>query len=318
MRKNSPSNANGHAEGLAPLAHEAGPEQPELERQHRAGDGADGEGDRHVLRPALGEQQGIPIVVLHAPVVGDQRHERPGHAQRHEDDVERQGERHLRPRPRDGVHGDDHASEGKHAACITTGPGRGCPAKPRRRTANSPGMGDGRGRGPGLRCSGELSRPYIERRWAMAKDIRTDARRRPWGRAAGQPVAQQGHRVHHGGAGRPRAARAPPHPRGDDRGASRPGAGTARPARDRSRAARAPPGGAGLRRDAVLAGDPRRHRGVDADRVHPGGGRGVPEVQPDLHAPPGPVPVLPGRRPDGGDAPQHPARGGGRHRRHRR
>ena len=32
----------------------------------------------------------------------------------------------------------------------------------------------------------------------------------------------------------------------------------------------------------------------------------------------GPVPLLPGRRPHGGDAPQHPPRGGRRHRRHRR
>ena len=48
---------------------------------------------------------------LIAAVVGDQRHERPRHAQRHEDDVERQGERHLRPRPRDRVHGETATSE---------------------------------------------------------------------------------------------------------------------------------------------------------------------------------------------------------------
>ena len=52
-----------HPERLAPLAHEPRPEQPELEAQHRAGDRADGERHRHVLRPALGEQQGVGVVV---------------------------------------------------------------------------------------------------------------------------------------------------------------------------------------------------------------------------------------------------------------
>ena len=45
------------AEHLAPLAHEPGPQQPELEAEHRAGDRTDGKRDRHVLRPALGELQ---------------------------------------------------------------------------------------------------------------------------------------------------------------------------------------------------------------------------------------------------------------------
>ena len=52
------------AERLAPLAHELRPQQPELERQHRAGHRADGERDRHVLRPALREQQRVGVVVL--------------------------------------------------------------------------------------------------------------------------------------------------------------------------------------------------------------------------------------------------------------
>ena len=94
-----------HAEGLAPLAHEPRPQQAELEREHRAGDGADGERDRHVLRPPLRELQRVGVVVLDAAVVGDQRHERPRHAERHEDDVERQREGHLRPGPRHRVDG---------------------------------------------------------------------------------------------------------------------------------------------------------------------------------------------------------------------
>ena len=63
------------AERLAPLAHEPRPQQPELEAQHRAGDGADGERDRHVLRPPLGQLQGVGVVVLEPAVVGDQRHD---------------------------------------------------------------------------------------------------------------------------------------------------------------------------------------------------------------------------------------------------
>ena len=88
------------AERLAPLAHEPRPQQPELERQHGPGNGADGERHGHVLRPSLGQLQGGLVVVLDAPVVGDQGHRRPRHAERHQDDVEGERERHLRPRPR--------------------------------------------------------------------------------------------------------------------------------------------------------------------------------------------------------------------------
>ena len=88
------------AERGAPLAHELRPQQPELEAEHRAGHRADGERDRHVLRPPLRQLQGVGIVVLDAAVVGDQRHERPRDAERDEDDVEGERERHLGARPR--------------------------------------------------------------------------------------------------------------------------------------------------------------------------------------------------------------------------
>ena len=48
------------------------------------------------------------VVVLDRPVVGDQGHEGPRHAERHQDDVERKRERHLRPGPRDRVHSGEH------------------------------------------------------------------------------------------------------------------------------------------------------------------------------------------------------------------
>ena len=298
-----------------------GQSSPNSKTEHRAGDRADGEGDRHVLRPALGEQQGVAIVVLDRPVVGDQRHDRPGHAERHEDDVERQRERHLRPRPRDGVHGEQRRQRWR-ACGLHHNRTRSRVVQQNRsaRTANSPGMGDGRGRGRGLRVLvGELlADPTIERRRAMSKDIQPlHVDDRGVG-AAGQPAAQQGHRVHHRGAGRPRAPRAAPHPRRDDRGARRPRAGAVALLET------------DLERHVLLRGVQdydetlflrliaRRHRDADADRVHAGGRRGVPEVQPDLPAPPRPVPVVPGRRPHGGDAASDPARRGRRHRRHRR
>ena len=97
-----------HAERLAPLAHEPRPQQAELEAQHGAGHRAHRERHRHVLRPALGQQERVPVVVLDGPVVGDQRHEGPRHAERHQDDVEHQGERHLRPGPRHRIHSGEH------------------------------------------------------------------------------------------------------------------------------------------------------------------------------------------------------------------
>ena len=94
-----------HAERLAPLAHEPRPQQAELETEHGAGHRAHRERHGHVLRPALGQHQRIPVAVLDRSVVGDQRHGGPRHAQRHQNDVEHQGERHLRSGPRHGIHG---------------------------------------------------------------------------------------------------------------------------------------------------------------------------------------------------------------------
>ena len=82
------------AEHVAELAHEAGPEEPELERQHRAGDRADGEGHRHDLRPATGQEQRDVVPLAHAAPVRDQCDGRERHAEWHQQDVKAQREGH--------------------------------------------------------------------------------------------------------------------------------------------------------------------------------------------------------------------------------
>ena len=101
-----------HAERRAPLAHELGPQQAELEGEHGPGHRSHGERHRHVLRPALSQQHRVPVIVLDAAVVGDQRHHRPRHPERHQDDVEREREGHLRPRPRHRIDSQGSAREG--------------------------------------------------------------------------------------------------------------------------------------------------------------------------------------------------------------
>ena len=98
-------------EGLAPLAHELRPQEAELEGQDRPGHRPHGERHGHVLRPALGQSKGIGIIVPDPPVVGDEGHRRPGHPQRHQDDVEGEREGHLRPRPEDRVHVGQHGNK---------------------------------------------------------------------------------------------------------------------------------------------------------------------------------------------------------------
>ena len=103
------------AEGRPPLTHELRPEQPELERQHGPAHGADREGDRHVLRPALGQQERV-AVTLQAPIVRDQGHEGPRHTERHQDDVARERERHLHTSPRDRINGNERGDQRGHHA----------------------------------------------------------------------------------------------------------------------------------------------------------------------------------------------------------
>ena len=88
----------GRAEDLAEAAHELGPQEAHLERQHRAGDRADREEHGRHLRPALGEPQGVLVAPAQSYVVGgqDDRGERDAH--RGQDDVEAERESHLASR----------------------------------------------------------------------------------------------------------------------------------------------------------------------------------------------------------------------------
>ncbi len=90
-----PLDPEGDAEGGAEAFHEVRPEQAELEGEDGAGDGADGEGDRHRLRPALGQLQRVVVFLLQPDVVGDEDRRRQRHPERREHDVEGQRERHL-------------------------------------------------------------------------------------------------------------------------------------------------------------------------------------------------------------------------------
>ena len=98
-----PFDREGNAVRAAEATHEPWPQEAELEREHRAGDRAHCERHRHVLRPTPREEQRVGLVVLDPPVVRDQRHECPRHAERNENDVYGERERHLRARPRYGV-----------------------------------------------------------------------------------------------------------------------------------------------------------------------------------------------------------------------
>ena len=63
-KKKIPSIAKRDPEGVAEAAHEPRPEQPELEGEDGAGDGADGEQHRDRLRPVAGEAKRVRVVRL--------------------------------------------------------------------------------------------------------------------------------------------------------------------------------------------------------------------------------------------------------------
>ena len=73
-----------------------GPEQAELEREHRARDGADGEQDRGALGPALGQVEVEPVAGLPVAPLGDDHQHGHADADDGEDDVEAERDRHLR------------------------------------------------------------------------------------------------------------------------------------------------------------------------------------------------------------------------------
>ncbi len=73
---------------------------------------------------------------------------------------------------------------------------------------------------------------------------------------------------------------------------------------DQPREVHLPDQPAGPQRDALLPPGPRAHRRDDADRLHAGGRRGVPEVPPHLPARPRPLHRLRGPAPHRGDPPE--------------
>ena len=83
------------AEDLAEAPGERRPEEPELEGEDGPGHGADRERHRHRLRPALRQLQRVRIVAAKTPVVRDQHERWKRYAERSQDDVEPQRERHL-------------------------------------------------------------------------------------------------------------------------------------------------------------------------------------------------------------------------------
>ena len=87
-----------HAEYLAKASCERRPKKPEFEREDGPRDGADRERHRHRLRPPLRELQRVRILVAQAAVVRDQHQRRQRNAERRQDDVEPQRERHLASR----------------------------------------------------------------------------------------------------------------------------------------------------------------------------------------------------------------------------
>jgi hypothetical protein len=78
--------------------HERGPQEPQLERQDRSGDGANREKNGGALRPSLRERQIAVVAGPHPAPFGDRHQRGHGDAQRGEHDVEGQGHGHLRAR----------------------------------------------------------------------------------------------------------------------------------------------------------------------------------------------------------------------------
>ena len=77
------------------MGHERGPEEPELEAQHGAGDGADREEDGGALGPAMRQLQEHRVTAASPPPLGQDHQD--GHANAHhrEDDVKGQRHGHL-------------------------------------------------------------------------------------------------------------------------------------------------------------------------------------------------------------------------------
>ena len=98
-------------EHRAVLAHQARPQQSHLERQHRAGDRADGNQHAHRLRPAPCQHHRHLVRPPQPDELGDQHDRRQRDPQAGQDNVEPQGGRHLRA---SGDHFPAHPRSGDH------------------------------------------------------------------------------------------------------------------------------------------------------------------------------------------------------------
>ena len=86
------------ADDLARPSHEGGPQESELEREHRPGHRADGEQNRRALGPTFCQDEIDGLTGAQPSPFGNRHHERQGNADRRKDDVEAQGHGHLRAR----------------------------------------------------------------------------------------------------------------------------------------------------------------------------------------------------------------------------
>ena len=105
VKKNSPSNANGTPNAAPHWPMKCGHSNPNSKLSTVPVTAPTAKVTAMYFDQRWASRSAAASSCLQRLVVGDQRHERPGHPERHEDDVERQGECHLRPRPRHGVHG---------------------------------------------------------------------------------------------------------------------------------------------------------------------------------------------------------------------
>src|SRR3989454_6005635 len=94
-----------HADDPACVLHEPRPQEPQLEGEHSAGDGAHGKEDGGAPRPALGEVEVNRLPATEIEALGDGHQERHADPDRREDDVERQRQRHLGAREEEVSHG---------------------------------------------------------------------------------------------------------------------------------------------------------------------------------------------------------------------
>src|SRR6267378_4989504 len=99
-----------HPDDGAREPHELGPQEAQLERQHRPRHGAYRKEDRRPFRPALGQIQ-VDRVPRHLPtVLRHDHHHRHGDSRHGENDVERERHAHLRARREEVGHAETYLS----------------------------------------------------------------------------------------------------------------------------------------------------------------------------------------------------------------